>query len=105
LHLLVFVVPSFFLPSFRERDSDKDGKVNFQEFFHGLFDSVRNYDEEGHNSSHLSDDSVEAPAKKLFNELDKDADGYFSGVLCFFCLYSLTSNNISTNGLEATLIL
>ncbi|KAI5582251.1 hypothetical protein POPTR_007G076300v4 [Populus trichocarpa] len=64
----------------RERDSDKDGKVNFQEFFHGLFDSVRNYDEEGHNSSHLSDDSVEAPAKKLFNELDKDADGFLSDV-------------------------
>jgi hypothetical protein len=45
---------------------------------------VRNYDEEGHNSSHLSDDSVEAPAKKLFNELDKDADGYLSGVFSVF---------------------
>ncbi|KAG6767213.1 hypothetical protein POTOM_028403 [Populus tomentosa] len=68
------------LPYAHKRDSDKDGKVNFQEFFHGLFDSVRNYDEEGHNSSHLSDDSVEAPAKKLFNELDKDADGFLSDV-------------------------
>ncbi|XP_075496125.1 uncharacterized protein LOC142533292 [Primulina tabacum] len=64
----------------RERDSDKDGKVNFKEFFHGLFDLVRNYDEEGHNSSHVSDDSNESPAKKLFSELDKDGDGYLSDV-------------------------
>ncbi|KAF2323798.1 hypothetical protein GH714_036974 [Hevea brasiliensis] len=62
----------------RERDSDKDGKVNFKEFFHGLFDLVRNYDEESHNSSHLSDDSMEAPAKMLFAQLDKDGDGYLS---------------------------
>uniref|UniRef100_A0A2P2JVY8 EF-hand domain-containing protein n=1 Tax=Rhizophora mucronata TaxID=61149 RepID=A0A2P2JVY8_RHIMU len=60
----------------RERDSDKDGKVNFQEFFYGLFDLVRNYDEESHNSSHLPDDSSEVPAKLLFSQLDKDGDGY-----------------------------
>ncbi|KAH8507921.1 hypothetical protein H0E87_010172 [Populus deltoides] len=71
----------------RERDSDKDGKVNFQEFFHGLFDLVRNYDEEGHNSSHLSDNLMEAPAKKLFDELDKDGDGYSSGVLSAFLFF------------------
>ncbi|XP_010031375.2 reticulocalbin-2 [Eucalyptus grandis] len=64
----------------RERDSDKDGKVNFKEFFHGLFDLVRNYDEESHNSSHNSDDSMEAPARVLFNQLDKDGDGYLSDV-------------------------
>lgn len=64
----------------RERDSDKDGKVNFKEFFHGLFDLVRNYDEEGHNSSHVPDDSDESPAKKLFSQLDKDGDGYLSDV-------------------------
>ncbi|KMT02568.1 hypothetical protein BVRB_9g202550 [Beta vulgaris subsp. vulgaris] len=62
----------------RERDTDKDGKVNFNEFFHGLFDLVRNYEEEGHghNSTHHTDDSIETPAaRKLFNELDKDGDG------------------------------
>ncbi|KAL9244220.1 hypothetical protein vseg_018021 [Gypsophila vaccaria] len=58
----------------RERDTDKDGKVNFNEFFHGLFDLVRNY-EEGHNSSHHSDDSDTPAAKKFFNQLDKDGDG------------------------------
>ncbi|XP_043817905.1 calumenin-B isoform X2 [Manihot esculenta] len=62
----------------RERDSDKDGKVSFKEFFHGLFDLVRNYDEESHSSSHLSDDSTEAPAKTLFAQLDKDGDRYLS---------------------------
>ncbi|KAK6241503.1 hypothetical protein SCA6_006892 [Theobroma cacao] len=62
----------------RERDTDKDGKVNFNEFFHGLFDLVRNYDEEGHNSSHPSDDSMEAPAKRLFSQLDKDGDRFLS---------------------------
>jgi Ca2+-binding EF-hand superfamily protein len=62
----------------RERDSDKDGKVSFKEFFHGLFDLVRNYDEENHNSSHISDDSSEAPAKQLFAQLDRDGDGFLS---------------------------
>ncbi|KAL3502339.1 hypothetical protein ACH5RR_036788, partial [Cinchona calisaya] len=62
----------------RERDSDRDGKVSFKEFFHGLFDLVRNYDEEGHNSEQQSDDSREAPARKLFAQLDKDGDGFLS---------------------------
>ncbi|KAL3635853.1 hypothetical protein CASFOL_020400 [Castilleja foliolosa] len=62
----------------RERDSDKDGKVGFKEFFHGLFDLVRNYDDVDHNSTHDSDDSIEAPAKVLFKQLDKDGDGYLS---------------------------
>lgn len=64
----------------RERDTDKDEKINFKEFFHGLFDLVRNYDEESHNSSHQFDDSMEAPAKTLFAQLDKDGDGYLSDV-------------------------
>ncbi|KAK7270134.1 hypothetical protein RIF29_23058 [Crotalaria pallida] len=64
----------------RERDTDKDGKVNFKEFFHGLFDLVRNIDEESHNDSHHSDNSVDAPARALFSQLDKDGDGYLSDV-------------------------
>ncbi|KAG9131826.1 hypothetical protein Leryth_016555 [Lithospermum erythrorhizon] len=65
----------------RERDSDKDGKVGFNEFFHGLFDLVRNYDEEGHhNASHHTDELEDAPARKLFAQLDKDGDGFLSDV-------------------------
>ncbi|KAH6771056.1 Calcium-binding EF hand family protein [Perilla frutescens var. hirtella] len=63
----------------RERDGDKDGKVNFNEFFHGLFDLVRDYEETA-NSSDESNDSLEAPAKVLFTQLDKDGDGYLSAV-------------------------
>ncbi|GAB2215341.1 hypothetical protein Droror1_Dr00019724 [Drosera rotundifolia] len=62
----------------RERDTDKDGKVNFNEFFRGLFDLVRNYKEEGYDSSSHSDSSGEAPARKLFSELDKDGDSFLS---------------------------
>lgn len=58
----------------RERDKDKDGKLNFQEYFHGLFDSLRNYDE-FHNES---DTSETASATKLFQDLDKDKDGFLS---------------------------
>lgn len=57
----------------RERDTDKDGKVNFKEFFHGMFDMVRSHDEGNHNSSYESGE--EAPAKTLFSQLDKDGDG------------------------------
>ncbi|XVF44592.1 hypothetical protein PTKIN_Ptkin02bG0136900 [Pterospermum kingtungense] len=64
-----------------ERDTGKDRKINFNEFFRGLFDLVRNYDEEGHNSYHPADDSIETPAKWLFSQLDKDGDRYLYGLL------------------------
>ncbi|MBA0874835.1 hypothetical protein Goshw_022767 [Gossypium schwendimanii] len=64
----------------RERDADKDGKVNFDEFFHGVFDLVITHDEEGHNSFHRSDYSMDAetPAKQMFSQLDKDGDRLLS---------------------------
>lgn len=71
IHLFHAKHYSFPIHIFRERDKDNDGKLNFQENFHGLFDSIRNY-EEAYNQS----DSMEAPANKLFKELDKDNDGY-----------------------------
>ena len=74
---------------FRERDSDKDGKVNFKEFFHGLFDFVRNYDEEGQNPPHEFDNSTEAPARKLFAELDKDGDRYLYDFFSFYKTWKL----------------
>uniref|UniRef100_A0A6V7QQL6 EF-hand domain-containing protein n=1 Tax=Ananas comosus var. bracteatus TaxID=296719 RepID=A0A6V7QQL6_ANACO len=61
----------------RERDQDKDGKLNFQEFFNGLFSLVRAHDEV-ETTSHETDSSREAPAKKLFSQLDKDKDGLLS---------------------------
>lgn len=64
----------------RERDSDKDGKVGFEEFYHGLFDTVRNYEEDNHNATHPYHDLPEGPAKQLFSQLDKDGDGYLSDV-------------------------
>ncbi|KAA3488482.1 reticulocalbin-2-like [Gossypium australe] len=72
--------PFFFFFSLRERDADKDGKVNFDEFFHGVFDLVINHDEEGHNSFHPSDYSMgaETPAKRMFSQLDKDGDRLLS---------------------------
>ncbi|XP_057773602.1 uncharacterized protein LOC130992856 [Salvia miltiorrhiza] len=62
----------------RERDTDKDGKINFKEFYHGIYDLIRTHGEGVHDSSHES--AEEAPAKTLFNQLDKDADGYLSDV-------------------------
>ncbi|XP_013628581.1 PREDICTED: calumenin-A [Brassica oleracea var. oleracea] len=62
----------------RERDSDKDGKIGFEEFYHGLFDTVRNYEEDNHNATHPYHDLPEGPAKQLFSQLDKDGDGYLS---------------------------
>ncbi|KAK1438041.1 hypothetical protein QVD17_03842 [Tagetes erecta] len=64
----------------RERDTDNDGRLNFKEFFHGLFDMVRNYDEDARNSSRESTDSLESPARSFFAQLDKDGDGYLSDV-------------------------
>jgi len=60
---------------FRERDKDNDGKLNFQEFFNGLFYSIRHYDDEG-----LTDDTggSDAPAKNSFSHLDLDNDGLLS---------------------------
>ncbi|KAE8691464.1 hypothetical protein F3Y22_tig00110890pilonHSYRG01498 [Hibiscus syriacus] len=57
----------------RERDEDKDGKVNFNEFFHGIFDFVISHDEEGHDSM-----ETETPAKRLFSQLDKDGDRFLT---------------------------
>ncbi|CAL9118129.1 unnamed protein product [Musa acuminata var. zebrina] len=60
----------------RERDKDKDGKLNFQEYFNGLFDLIRKDDV--YNFTHESDSSTDAPAKRLFSQLDHNNDGYLS---------------------------
>ncbi|PKU83340.1 calumenin-B [Dendrobium catenatum] len=58
----------------RERDKDRDGKLSFQEYFNGLFDSLRNI-EEVYNHSVASDGAL---SNKLFQELDKDKDGFLN---------------------------
>jgi len=49
-------------------------KLNFQEYFHGLFDSLHNHDE----VLNATDTSETAPAKKIFQDLDQDKDGFLS---------------------------
>ncbi|CAL9117854.1 unnamed protein product, partial [Musa textilis] len=61
----------------RERDTDKDGKLNFEEYLTGLFHLIRNYDEV-YSSTHETDTSNEIPAKKLFAQLDLDNNGFLS---------------------------
>ncbi|PKA57262.1 Calmodulin-like protein 8 [Apostasia shenzhenica] len=58
----------------RERDKDKDGMLSFQEFFNGLFDSLSSFD----GVYNRSDTSDGAPAKQLFNDLDKDNNGFLT---------------------------
>ncbi|XP_047966440.1 reticulocalbin-2-like [Salvia hispanica] len=62
----------------RERDTDKDGKVNYKEFYHGIYDLIRPHGEGVQDSSH--EYAEEAPTKTLFNQLDKDGDGYLSHI-------------------------
>lgn len=59
---------------FRERDSNKDRVLDFQEFFHGIYDLIRNYEDPQHDGDE-SDDSHEVAAKILFNQLDRDGSG------------------------------
>uniref|UniRef100_A0A0E0IYC5 EF-hand domain-containing protein n=1 Tax=Oryza nivara TaxID=4536 RepID=A0A0E0IYC5_ORYNI len=59
----------------RERDKDNDGKLNFQEFYNGLFYSIRHFDEEASTDDSNASD---APARKSFTHLDLDNDGLLS---------------------------
>ncbi|KAG6501891.1 calumenin-like [Zingiber officinale] len=61
----------------RERDKDKDGKLSFQEYFNGLFQSIRRSDDV-HSFTLESETSAEVAAKMLFSQLDSDNDGYLS---------------------------
>lgn len=83
--------PFFFFFPLRERDADKDGKANFDEFSHGVFDLVINHDEEGQNSFHPSDYSMDAetPAKRMFSQLDKDGDRCLYQHLLFGIMFEM----------------
>jgi Ca2+-binding EF-hand superfamily protein len=64
---------SIFYWLFRERDKDNDGKLNFQEFFSGLFYWIRHDDDEEGSTEYYN--GSDAPAKKSFSQLDLDNDG------------------------------
>lgn len=59
----------------RQRDKDGDGKLNFQEYFHGLHDHIHGYDDENADISHIGNMTI---AKQRFSKLDKDNDGFIS---------------------------
>ncbi|XP_062202769.1 uncharacterized protein LOC133905074 [Phragmites australis] len=59
----------------RQRDKDGDGKLNFEEYFHGLHDHIHGYDDENADISHIGNITV---AKERFSKLDKDNDGFIS---------------------------
>ncbi|KAL5219975.1 hypothetical protein ABZP36_024688 [Zizania latifolia] len=59
----------------RQRDKDGDGKLNFEEYFHGLHDHIHGYDDENADISHIGNITV---AKERFSKLDKDGDGFIS---------------------------
>lgn len=67
-------VGSWIYPS-RQKDGDEDGKLNFDEYFVGLFDSILDDDGPYNHSATLGQ------AKMLFSKLDQDNDGYKSGKL------------------------
>eukprot|EP00249_Psilotum_nudum_P007146 c20341_g1_i1 orf=235-1464(+) len=63
----------------REHDHDHDGKLSFDEFSLGLFDIIRDYDEDEHALSHESNDYAkkrDTLARQKFTELDNDKDGF-----------------------------
>ncbi|THU51942.1 hypothetical protein C4D60_Mb06t36380 [Musa balbisiana] len=57
----------------RQKDGDEDGKLNFDEYFVGLFDSILDDDGPYNHSATLGQ------AKMLFSKLDQDNDGFLSG--------------------------
>lgn len=62
----------------RQRDKDGDGKLNFEEYFHGLHDHIHGYDDENAAISHIGNMTI---AKERFAKLDKDNDGYMIAAL------------------------
>ncbi|KAJ4749866.1 Calcium-binding EF hand family protein [Rhynchospora pubera] len=58
----------------RQRDSDKDGKLDFKEFLSSMYENIKDLDLD-HAASH---DSSDSRSKDLFMQLDLNHDGYLS---------------------------
>jgi calumenin len=61
----------FLLLTCRERDTDKDGKLDFKEFMAGMYENIKDLYQD-HATSH---DSSESRSKHLFMQLDLNHDG------------------------------
>uniref|UniRef100_A0ACD5W0Q0 Uncharacterized protein n=3 Tax=Avena sativa TaxID=4498 RepID=A0ACD5W0Q0_AVESA len=59
----------------RQKDKDGDGKLTFEEYFHGIHDHIHGYDDENTDISHIGNMTI---AKERFSKLDKDNDGFIS---------------------------
>ncbi|CAD5188328.1 unnamed protein product [Musa acuminata subsp. malaccensis] len=73
---LAYLLLTCFSLIFQGRDKEKDGKLNSQEYFNGLLDLIKRYDDVYKFTR--TDTSAEAPATKLFSQLDHSNNGYFS---------------------------
>eukprot|EP00250_Pteridium_aquilinum_P003154 c13483_g2_i1 orf=203-1369(+) len=65
----------------KDRDHDGDGKLNFAEFEHGVFDLIKLHDEEDSSATLSNLDGAarrKAHAKRRFSELDKNKDGFLT---------------------------
>ncbi|KAJ3691983.1 hypothetical protein LUZ60_012333 [Juncus effusus] len=62
----------------RERDKDKDGLLSFKEYSGGLFYLIRNHDDFSSDSNSHEENYGETTAKRLFDQIDKNNDGFMS---------------------------
>lgn len=65
----------------RDRDHDNDGKINFAEYEHGIFDLIQLHAAEDSSASSSNLDRTarrDAHAKQKFSDLDKNKDGFLT---------------------------
>ncbi|XP_024357287.1 uncharacterized protein [Physcomitrium patens] len=63
----------------RTHDTNKDGKINWDEFHHGMFDHLR----DEHDTEHLHpaeqlEEKKQVQSKHFFSEIDRNKDGYLT---------------------------
>lgn len=82
---LAYLLLTCFSLIFQGSDKEKDGKLNSQEYFNGLLDLIKRYDDVYKFTR--TDTSAEAPATKLFSQLDHSNNGYVHWIYLCFCKY------------------
>lgn len=71
MYNLISIYFLFWVSTCRERDTDKDGKLDFKEFMAGMYENIKDLDQD-HATSH---DLSESRSKHLFMQLDLNHDG------------------------------